>query len=152
LKTCRVLNTVREKASRPPPRWAPIPGRDRPPQRWTNWTYVGWTTSSSATRASLLESLLRSSWDGSVNGLSIANSPPYGGKAFPGRIGRMRTIGRGPHIRMQDCFSSPGPKVSLVASSNEAPTIEMMIAPGVRNLEDLHPGDQICPKVREAGA
>jgi hypothetical protein len=53
---------------------------------------------------------------------------------------------------MQDCFSSPGPKVSLVASSNEAPTIEMMIAPGVRNLEDLHPGDQICPKVREAGA
>lgn len=37
----------------------------------------------------------------------------------------------------------------LVASSREAPTIEMKIAPGVRNLEDVRPGDQIRPKVRE---
>ena len=129
------------------------------------------------------------------------NSPPYGGKAFPARIGRMRSTGRGPHIRMQDCFSSPRPKLSLVAitmlmsscwtapnanlrpkgeprviedsievevsmrpmrvesidrvkrilvaSSTEAPTIEMKIAPRVGNLEDVHPGDQIRPKVRE---
>jgi hypothetical protein len=37
----------------------------------------------------------------------------------------------------------------LVASSHETPTIEMKIAPAVRNLEDVHPGDQIRPKVRE---
>jgi len=37
----------------------------------------------------------------------------------------------------------------LVASSREASTIEMKIAPGVRNLEDVNPGDQIRPKVRE---
>jgi hypothetical protein len=37
----------------------------------------------------------------------------------------------------------------LVASSREAPTIEMKIAPGVRNLEHVHAGDQIRPKVRE---
>jgi hypothetical protein len=37
----------------------------------------------------------------------------------------------------------------LVASSREVPAIEMKIAPGVRNLEDIHPGDQIRPKVRE---
>lgn len=37
----------------------------------------------------------------------------------------------------------------LVASSREVPTIEMTIAPGVRNLEDVHPGDQIRAKIRE---
>jgi hypothetical protein len=37
----------------------------------------------------------------------------------------------------------------LVASSRGASTIEMNIAPAVRNLEDVHPGDQIRPKVRE---
>ena len=37
----------------------------------------------------------------------------------------------------------------LVASSRDALTIEMTIAPGVRNLEDVHAGDQIRPKVRE---
>ena len=113
----------------------------------------------------------------------------------------MWTIGRGAHTRMQDCFSSLRPNVSLVAitmlvsscwtapnanlrpkgeprviedsievevsmrpmrvesidrvrrilvaSSTEAPTIEMKVAPGVGNLEDVHPGDQIRPKVRE---
>src|ERR1700675_1236807 len=37
----------------------------------------------------------------------------------------------------------------LVASPRDASTIEMTIAPGVRNLEDVHAGDQIRPKVRE---
>jgi hypothetical protein len=37
----------------------------------------------------------------------------------------------------------------LVASSRETPTIEIKIAPGVRNLEDVHPGDLVRPKVRE---
>jgi hypothetical protein len=37
----------------------------------------------------------------------------------------------------------------LVASLREGPTIEMKIAPVVRNLEDVRPGDQIRPKVRE---
>jgi hypothetical protein len=37
----------------------------------------------------------------------------------------------------------------LVASSHETPAIEMKIAPGVRKLEDVHPGDQISPKVKE---
>jgi hypothetical protein len=37
----------------------------------------------------------------------------------------------------------------LVASLRQAPAIEMKIAPGVRNLEDVHPGDLIRPKVRE---
>jgi hypothetical protein len=37
----------------------------------------------------------------------------------------------------------------LVASSREAPRIEMNIAPAVRNLENVHPGDQIRPKIRE---
>jgi hypothetical protein len=37
----------------------------------------------------------------------------------------------------------------LVASSHETPTIEMNIASAVRNLEDVHPGVQIRPKVRE---
>ena len=37
----------------------------------------------------------------------------------------------------------------LVASSREARTIEMKIAPGVRDLQDVHPGDQIRPTVRE---
>jgi hypothetical protein len=120
-------------------------------------------------------------------------------------MGRLRDIAlkaNRPHIRMQDCFSSPRPRVSLaaitmllsscwtapnsnlrpkgaprviedsievevsirrpmrvesidrvkrilVASSSEAPTIEMKIAPAVGNLEDVHPGDEIRPKVRE---
>jgi hypothetical protein len=37
----------------------------------------------------------------------------------------------------------------VVASSRETGTIEMTVAPEVRNLEGVHPGDQICPKVRE---
>jgi hypothetical protein len=37
----------------------------------------------------------------------------------------------------------------VVASSRTAATIEMNVAPGVRNLEDVRPGDQIRPKVRE---
>jgi hypothetical protein len=36
----------------------------------------------------------------------------------------------------------------LVASSRDASTIEMTIAPGVRNLEDVHAGDQIRPTIR----
>ena len=117
----------------------------------------------------------------------------------PSRPGSLKA--KMPHICMQFHFSTPGPKVSLVAitilmsgcwtapnanlrpkgephviqdsievevsmqpmrvesidrvkrilvaSSREAPSIEMTIAPGVRNLEDIHPGDQIRPKVRE---
>ena len=37
----------------------------------------------------------------------------------------------------------------VVASSRETGTIEMTVAPEVRNLEGVHPGDQIRPKVRE---
>jgi hypothetical protein len=37
----------------------------------------------------------------------------------------------------------------VVASSRMAAAIEMNVAPGVRNLEDVHPGDQIRPKIRE---
>jgi hypothetical protein len=37
----------------------------------------------------------------------------------------------------------------VVASSRTAATIEMNVAPGVRNLEDVHPGDRIRPKIRE---
>jgi hypothetical protein len=37
----------------------------------------------------------------------------------------------------------------VVASTSEAMTIEIKIAPGVGNLEYVHPGDQIRPKVRE---
>lgn len=38
---------------------------------------------------------------------------------------------------------------TVVASTSEAKTIEIKIAPGVRNLEYVHPGDQIRPKVIE---
>ena len=37
----------------------------------------------------------------------------------------------------------------VVASSSEAMTVEIKIAPAVRNLEYVHPGDQIRPTVRE---
>ncbi len=37
----------------------------------------------------------------------------------------------------------------VVAGSRNAEPIEMKIAPGVRDLDDVHPGDEIRPKVRE---
>jgi hypothetical protein len=51
-----------------------------------------------------------------------------------------------PPVRVE---SIDGAKRILVVSSRDATRIEMKIAPAVRNLEDVHPGDQIRPVVRE---
>jgi len=45
--------------------------------------------------------------------------------------------------------SVDGVKRIVVASSRTAAAIEMNVAPGVSNLKDVHPGDQIRPKIRE---